>query len=109
MPTKRVLFFSALFITVSMVVMAAGCGVISGSGDLETHEMDYNDFTELEVGYAFDAEIARADEVEVDGTIPPRLRREAVDLDSTCPAPAADRSDVGLRHRAHAGDGTERL
>ena len=73
MPTKRVLFFLGLFITVSMVVIAAGCGVISGSGDLETHEMDYNDFTELEVGYAFDAEIARADSFLVEITIDDNL------------------------------------
>ena len=73
MPLKKVLFPLALFLTLSVAVMAAGCGVISGSGDLETHEMDYTDFTELEVGYAFDAEIIRADSFLVEITIDDNL------------------------------------
>jgi Tfp pilus assembly protein PilV len=50
-----------------------GCGVISGSGDLETHEMDFTGFTKLEVGYAFDAEITRADSFLVKITIDDNL------------------------------------
>ena len=45
----------------------AGCvgGVIIGSGNLETQEMDFSGFTSVEVGHAFEVEIARSDSYSV--------------------------------------------
>lgn len=51
-----------------------GClGGIIGSGKLETREMDYSDFTKLNVGYAFEVEITRADSFFVSITLDDNL------------------------------------
>ena len=47
------------------VIMAAGlltaCTVVKGSGLLKTEEMDFNDFTRVEVGGAFEVEIVQSE------------------------------------------------
>jgi hypothetical protein len=73
MPIKRALLFSALLTILSMPITTVGCAVINGSGDLETREMDYTDFTKLEVDYAFDAQITQADSFLVSITIDDNL------------------------------------
>ena len=57
MLVKRILPFIALVLIIGALVTAAGCAVISGSGDLETRELGNTDFTRVEIGYAFDVEI----------------------------------------------------
>ena len=42
---------------------------ITGSGELVTEAYDLADFTKVDVGHAFDAEIARADEFSVAVTV----------------------------------------
>jgi hypothetical protein len=52
-------------LVVLLVTLAAGlltaCTVITGSGVLKTEEMDFSDFTRVEVGSAFEVEIAQAE------------------------------------------------
>jgi len=47
-----------LIIVLSTLIITSGCAVISGSGDLDTREYEYTDFTKVEIGYAFEAEIS---------------------------------------------------
>ena len=58
---KRILPFFALVVLIGTLVIATGCAVITGSGDVITREFDYGDFTRIEVGYAFSAEITQSD------------------------------------------------
>ena len=47
---------------VGLLAATAGCGgSISGSSNIETREMNYSDFTKLEISSAFDADITRGD------------------------------------------------
>jgi hypothetical protein len=48
-------------------------GIVSGSGKLETKEMNYTDFTGLEVGSAFKVDITRADSFLVKITVDDNL------------------------------------
>jgi hypothetical protein len=41
--------------------LVTGCKEVTGSGEVVTWEMDYADFTKLDIGSAFDVEITRAD------------------------------------------------
>ena len=61
MLVKRILICFVLIVTISTFVLITGCAVITGSGTVITREFDYSDFTKLEVGYAFNAEISRSD------------------------------------------------
>ncbi|MFC2045516.1 head GIN domain-containing protein [Chloroflexota bacterium] len=45
--------------------VAEDIGAVVGSGELETQEMGYTDFTKLEVGSAFEVEVIRADTYSV--------------------------------------------
>lgn len=62
---------SGLFATVT------GCGTraVTGSGNLETWEMDYSDFTRVEVDSAFEVEISQADSYRVSITTDDNLYR----------------------------------
>jgi hypothetical protein len=72
-------------ITMKKTIMAAvvlllitgllvGCeGVLTGSGKIATFDMDYDDFTRIEVGYAFDVDITKADSYLVRITIDDNL------------------------------------
>ena len=61
MLVKRALLCLALVVIISTLIITTGCAVITGSGDVITHEFDYGDFTRLEVDYAFSVEITQAD------------------------------------------------
>jgi hypothetical protein len=56
-----------LMVTVLLVAwLAAGCyGTIRGSGDLETREFDFSDFTRVEVGTAFEVEVVQSDSFSI--------------------------------------------
>jgi len=47
--------------------LLAGCvgGVVTGSGNLVTEEMDFSGFTRVEAGYAFEVEITQSDSYSV--------------------------------------------
>ena len=62
--------YITLLVIISLVAMVVGCVTIVspgggptviGSGNLQTLEMDFSDFTDIEVGYTFDVDISRAD------------------------------------------------
>jgi len=66
MPSRKITFCIALVIITSILTVVTGCipGVgptVTGSGKLGAWDFDYSDFTKIEVGYAFDVEIAKAD------------------------------------------------
>jgi hypothetical protein len=42
-----------------------GCTIVKGSGILITEDMDFSDFTRVEVGYAFEVEIVQSDQFSV--------------------------------------------
>jgi hypothetical protein len=54
---KKVLSGIILILLVGVLAATAGCAVIIGSGNLETREFGNTDFTRVEIGYAFEAEI----------------------------------------------------
>jgi len=66
---KKLMAFLALVLVLAIPLGAAGCDVVTGSGELATWEMDYSDFDEIEVSSAFDVEISRADAFLVSITI----------------------------------------
>lgn len=62
--------YITLLVIISLLATVVGCVTIvspgggptvTGSGKLQTWDMDYSDFTKIEVGYAFDVDISRAD------------------------------------------------
>ena len=55
-------------LTVALLTLGllVACGdVVTGSGNLETRQFNYSDFTEVEVSSAFEFEIARSDSYDV--------------------------------------------
>jgi hypothetical protein len=65
MPVKTILLSLAVIVMAGMMVTASGCKVVTGSGETITLEMDYEDFERIEVSYAFDVDIERADTYKV--------------------------------------------
>jgi hypothetical protein len=61
MSVKKLAFYLALLAAIAVPAAATGCGVITGSGEIATWDMDYVDFNNLEVGSAFDATVVRDD------------------------------------------------
>jgi hypothetical protein len=66
MVTRKIVPCIAFVIVMSMFSFVTGCtsGIepaVTGSGKLRTWDIDYGDFTKIEVGYAFDVDIAKAD------------------------------------------------
>ena len=61
MLVKRTLLCFGLLVIISTLIITTGCAVITGSGEVIMREFDYGDFTRIEVGYAFNAEITQAD------------------------------------------------
>jgi len=57
----------ALFLTSGLLVGCVG-DIITGSGNLETEEMDFSEFTRVEVSSAFEVEIAQSDSYSVSVT-----------------------------------------
>jgi hypothetical protein len=57
-----------LLLVLTMIVVAGlltACTVVKGSGVLKIEEMDFSDFTRVEVGSAFEVEIAQSDQFSV--------------------------------------------
>ena len=75
MVVKRVLpCLLVLALAAWLLGSATGCyAVVTGSGDLETREMDFSGFTELEVGYAFEVEISAGASYSVTITVDDNL------------------------------------
>lgn len=61
MSIKRILICITLITIMSVLAVSTGCAMITGSGSLSTNDYSYTDFTKIEVGHAFEAEITRAD------------------------------------------------
>jgi hypothetical protein len=61
MSVKKLAIYLALLSVIAALAAAAGCGVITGSGEIATWDMDYVDFNNLEVGSAFDVEVVQDD------------------------------------------------
>ena len=61
MLVKRILLCFALVVIIATLITTAGCAVVTGSGNVVTREYVYGDFSRIEIGYAFDAEISQAD------------------------------------------------
>ncbi|MDY6917818.1 MAG: head GIN domain-containing protein [Chloroflexota bacterium] len=74
MMRKRVLCV-ALLALVAAALLVTGCRgtYVTGSGNLETRQMDYDDFSKLEVSYAFDVDVTRGDSYEVSITMDDNL------------------------------------
>jgi len=70
---KKVLLYLALLLVLAIPFGAAGCAVVTGSGEIATWEMDYSDFNKIEIGSAFDVEITRANSFQVRITIDKKL------------------------------------
>jgi len=77
---KRVLACLMLGLVLAIPLAAAGCSVVTGSGELATWDMVYTDFDEIEVGSAFEVEVSRADAFLVRITIDKKLY-EYLDID----------------------------
>jgi hypothetical protein len=70
---KRVLLYLVLGLVLLVPLGAAGCSVVTGSGETATWEMDYSDFNKVEIGSAFDVQINRAESFLVRITIDKKL------------------------------------
>ena len=82
MSAKKIISCIALVIIVSMFTIVTGCITIvppgagppvTGSGKLGTWDIDYSDFTKIEVGYAFEVDVTKADSYLVRITIDDNL------------------------------------
>jgi hypothetical protein len=70
MSVKKAMTYLALAWLFTMLLGAAGCdNVVTGSGEIDTWDMDYTDFNRIEIGQAFDVQINRADSYLVRITI----------------------------------------
>ena len=74
---KALVFIVTLLVTVSLLAIFTGCRGITqaiiGSGNLITQEMDFTDFTKLEIGHVFQAKVTRADSFSVGITVDDNL------------------------------------
>lgn len=66
---KKLTHYLALVLAIAILPVAAGCGVITGTGEIATWEMDFEDFNKIEVGSAFDVEIMKSDTYRVSITV----------------------------------------
>jgi len=66
---KKIVILLALALIMAVPAVTTGCHVVTGSGEIVTWDMDYDDFSRIEVGYAFDIEVTRADSYLVRITI----------------------------------------
>jgi len=74
---KTLVFIVTLLVTASLLTVFTGCGgvtqAIIGSGNLTTREMDFTDFTKLEIGHVFQAKITRSDSFFITITVDDNL------------------------------------
>jgi len=58
-----------IIVVLLLLLLVPGCfGEVRGSGDLETREFDYNDFTRVEVGTAFEVEVVQSESFSISVT-----------------------------------------
>ena len=74
---KVLVSIATLLVMTSLLPIFTGCrgisGAIVGSGDLMTQEMDFTDFTKLEIGHVFQAKVTKADSFSVSVTVDDNL------------------------------------
>jgi hypothetical protein len=71
---KMVLMAAALALAVIAGFALSGCGPpVTGSGELETRELEFSNFTKLRVSHAFEAEVTRDDSFSVSITLDDNL------------------------------------
>ena len=74
---KVLVFIATLLLMTSLLPVLTGCrgisGAIVGSGNLITQEMDFTDFTRLEIGYVFQSRVTKADSFSVSITVDDNL------------------------------------
>ena len=62
---KKVIMATLIVILLASV-FAAGCGgILTGSGNLETKQFNFSDFTEVDISSAFDFEIVQSDAYDI--------------------------------------------
>ena len=66
---NKVFLFVILLSLLSTTVIFSGCDIVTGSGQTQTFEMDYKDFTRIEIATGFDVTVTRADSFFVSITI----------------------------------------
>ncbi len=75
---RKALFFTiTLLVTASLLAVSTGCRgtnqVIVGSGNLITQEIDFTDFTKLEIDHVFQAKVTRSDSFFIGITVDDNL------------------------------------
>ncbi|GAI68967.1 unnamed protein product, partial [marine sediment metagenome] len=74
---KALVFIVTLLVTASLLTVLTGCSGITqaiiGSGNLITQEMDFTDFTKLEISHVFQAKVIRSDSFSVGITVDDNL------------------------------------
>lgn len=69
MSIKKITVSLSLLIIMVILTATTGCNIVTGTGETITLEMEYDNFTKIEAGYAFDIEITRADSCMVSITV----------------------------------------
>ena len=90
-PLKKILFSLLLIILIVALPLVNGCQVVTGSGEIITLVMDYQDFTRIDIGYGFEVEVTRADVYLVSVTIDEVLV-EYLNIDQS-----GDKIHIGLK------------
>jgi len=74
---KALVFIAFLLVTAGLLAVFTGCRdmnhAIIGSGNLITREMDFTDFTKLEIGHVFQVEVTRSDSFFISITVDDNL------------------------------------
>ena len=74
---KALVFIATLLVTAGLLAVFTGCRdmnhAIVGSGNLITREMDFTEFTKLEIGHVFQAEVTRSDSFFISITVDDNL------------------------------------
>ena len=65
MPVRKIVLNLIVATIICIPVTICGCEAVTGSGEIITLQMDYEDFERIEAGYAFDIEVSRADTYQV--------------------------------------------
>ncbi len=75
-----------LLVTASLLTVVSGCRKIDqaivGSGNLITQQMDFTDFTKLEIGHVFQARVSKGDSFSISITVDDNLLEYVVVLKS---------------------------
>ena len=67
---RKHVYLAVMAVTAGLTAFITGCGVpVTGSGRLETREMDFSDFSKVEIGSSFEATVTRGDSYRVSITL----------------------------------------